>query len=93
MELRHKLYDMAHDKKPLKPLDAFRPKWNTIFNRQFMRAESYEKPQDEFEETLKTHWHHFLTTDLPAIIAIVESERWIFEEGVLTSKEAGGITV
>ena len=47
--LREKLYAIA-SKKPLKPLDAFRPKWNAIFNCYFIRAESYEKPESEFAE-------------------------------------------
>jgi hypothetical protein len=80
VELRRKLYDIARDKKPLKPLDAFRHKWNAIFSRHFMRSESYEKSWEEFEEILKTHWNQFLTADLPAIIAILEAERWIFQE-------------
>ena len=92
VELRQRLYDMAKLKKPLKPLDSFRAKWNCIFNRNLMGAASYEKPLEEFEETLKAQWENFLTTDLPAIIAIVESERWIFEEGIPTSKEAVGNT-
>ena len=83
VELRQKLYNMAHDKKPLKPLDAFRPKWNAIFSRHFMRSDSYEKPQEEVDEELKTHWNQFLATDLQAIIAILEAEHWIFEKASL----------
>jgi hypothetical protein len=80
--LREKLYDIARTKKPLKPLDAFRPKWNAIFNCHFIRAESYEKPESEFEEIVNKQWRQFLATDLPAIVAIVEAERWIFDESV-----------
>lgn len=83
--LREKLYEIARTKKPLKPLDAFRPKWNAIFNYHFVRAESYEKPEAEFEEIVNKQWLHFLETDLPAIVAIVEAERWIFDEPVSNS--------
>jgi hypothetical protein len=77
--LREKLYDIARTKKPLKPLDAFRPKWNAIFNCH-LRAESYEKPESEFEEIVNKQWRQFLATDLPAIVAILEAERWSFDE-------------
>jgi len=69
----------------LKPLDAFRPKWNAIFNSHFIRAESYEKPESEFEDIVNKQWQHFLATDFLAIVAIVEAERWIFDEPARSS--------
>ncbi len=48
-----------------------------------MRSDSYEKPQEEVDEELKTHWNQFLATDLQAIIAILEAEHWIFEKASL----------
>jgi len=90
IEIRRRLYEMAQTKKPLKPSDRLRDKWNCIFSRNLMRATSYQKTPEEFERTLRSQWDLFLTHDLPAIVAAIKSERWIFEEPIPAPKEAVG---
>lgn len=78
LELRRRLYEMAKDNAPLRPLDSFRAKWNCIFLRVLVAPASYEKEAEEFEQTVKMQWEQFLMNDLPAIVNIVESQKWIF---------------
>lgn len=81
-ELRERLYEMAVAHKPLfKPsYNKLQPKWNSIYSRKMLDAASFHKAESEFEEELRKKWDIFLQHDLPQLLAVIQSEKWIFED-------------
>ena len=80
-ETRQKLFDMAIQKKPLfKPAKSLYDKWNSIYQRSFLKPEDYEDASDdELEEKIRKHWTAFLENDLPKIRAALKAEDWIWQ--------------
>jgi hypothetical protein len=80
-QIREKLYDMAaSNKKVFKASGSLRPKWKSIYTRNF--ATENELQDNEYEaivENIEKHWQKFLGEDLYSINAVIKGEKWIWE--------------
>ncbi len=90
-ETRQKLFDMATQKKPLfKPAKSLYDRWNSIYQRSFLKPEDYDDASDdELEEKICEHWTAFLENDLPKIRAALKAEDWIWQSANTTSPIQG----
>lgn len=91
-ETRLRLFNMATQKKPLfQPAKALKNKWNSIFQRSFLRSEDYEDAgDDELEAEIRKYWTAFLENDLPKIKSALKAEDWIWQSANTTSPMQGG---
>ena len=82
LETRQKLFDIAREQQPpFKPaFKALGKSYNTIFQKRILTAKPIEESSiDELEEEIHKKWDQFLNIDLPKIMAIFQSQEWIWE--------------
>ena len=79
--IRQRLFDMALKQSPFKPARKTLNKlWNFIYQRSFLRAESYEEASDEeIKAEIGKHWDAFLQNDLPMLNAALKAQQWIWQ--------------
>jgi hypothetical protein len=77
-EVRQKLFDAAHAKKPLfNSIAKLYPQWNTIFTHKLLSRKAYELPDEEFVAELEKQWKRFLEKELQELVNALEKETWI----------------
>lgn len=82
VEIRQKLFDMARSHQPLFRLSgqSLYQKWNSIYDKTFLKARDYEDANSEqLEKQIRKQWSEFMSNDLPRIVEVVREEQWIWE--------------
>ena len=78
-EIRRKLFDMAHARKPpFKPFAKFYAQWNTIGAHNLLTAKDYELRDGDLLAHLEKQWTRFIEKELPPMVEAFEKERWIY---------------
>jgi len=77
-EIRQRLFDAAHAKKPLlKPFAKFYQQWNTIFTHKLLSPKSYELPDGEFTAELEKQLKRFAEKELQEVVGAIDEQTWI----------------
>ena len=78
-EQRKKLHDMARKKSFRGFKSTLSPQWSRLFSCDCLKANDYDKSQEDIEALILKKWTAFLQDDLPQITQAIREEKWLWE--------------